>query len=494
MHCASNPSKPLRPAWREALIEFPVVGGRASGMNHARVMAYCESQGRVVSVPSSRNHAERAKVIIDDARYGEHRPIVDMDVVVHFARNDFDGLSFGLALALADKRAPRYGVAGPTGRIVATGTIEPLGKVAEVEGFNVKLACVERELTPGDLFVYPARNVSRTDALVLEVLQRLQHRGIVLRAVEHIGQLSDLWNHGIVVPSSDAPEGAPHTGGLAMTYTAEISRATPSCLLFLIDQSGSMSDRVGEASGRSKADRLADAINRLLYELIIRCTKNQAEGPRNYYDVGVIGYGNGVGSALGGPLAGRDLVPIREVADHPARVESRQRKVEDGTGGLIEETVKFALWFDPVASGGTPMGQALRQACALLEPWVQAHATSFPPIVINITDGEATDGDPRPLAEALHTLATADGNVLLFNLHLSARPGAPVLYPESEASLPDEFARQLFQMSSLLPPHIREAAGSAGYTVGPQSRGFVFNADIVEVIKFLDLGTRAELR
>jgi len=83
-----------------------------------------------------------------------------MDVVVHFARNDFDGLSFGLALTLADKRA-RYGVAGHTGRIVATGTIEPLGQVAEVEGFNVKLACVERELTPGDLFVYPARHCLR---------------------------------------------------------------------------------------------------------------------------------------------------------------------------------------------------------------------------------------------------------------------------------------------------------------------------------------------
>jgi hypothetical protein len=493
MNCASNPSKPLRPRWREAIVEFPVVGGQVSSMNHARVMAYCDSQGRVVSVPSSRNHAERAKVVIDDARYGEHRPRVDLDVVVHFARNDFDGLSFGLALALADKRA-RYGVAEPTGRIVATGTIEPLGQVAEVEGFSIKLACVERELTPGDLFIYPARNVPRTDALVLEVLQRLQHRGIVLRAVEHIGQLSDLWRHGIVAPSSGAPEGALPTGGITMTYTAEISRVNPSCLLFLIDQSGSMSDRVGEESERSKADRLADAINRLLYELIIRCTKNQTEGPRNYYDVGVIGYGSRVGSALGGVLAGRDLVPIREVADHPARVESRQRKVEDGTGGLIEETVKFALWFDPVANGGTPMGQALRQARALLEPWVQAHATSFPPIVINITDGEATDGDPRPLAEALRTLATADGNVLLFNLHLSARPGAPVLYPDSEMSLPDEFARQLFQMSSLLPPHIREAAGSAGYTVGPQARGFVFNADIVEVIKFLDLGTRAELR
>lgn len=281
-----------------------------------------------------------------------------------------------------------------------------------------------------------------------------------------------------------------------MAYTAEISRANPSCLLFLIDQSGSMGEPFGGEVGRSKAERLADAINRLLYELTIRCTKDQTEGIRNYYDVGVIGYWNDqerhhVGPVLGGELAGRDLIPIREVGDNPARVEERRRKVEDGVGGLIEETTKFAIWFDPVANGGTPMCQALHHAHALLQPWIQSHPHSFPPIVINITDGEATDGDPRLPAEALRTLATADGNILLFNLHLSSRPGVPVLYPENETGLPDAFAQQLFQMSSLLAPHLCEAASSAGYVVGPQSRGFVFNADIVEVIKFLDIGTRA---
>ena len=469
-------------------------------MNHVRVIAYFDSLGRVVSMPSSRNHAARAKVIIDNARYGEHKPMVDVDVVVHFANNDFDGDSFGLALALADKRA-RYGVVGPTGRVMATGVVGPQGEVTAVGAFPAKVTYLEQVLKSGDLFVYPTGNPATTEMTVCEALQRMQNKGIVLRAVEHIAQLSDLWNIGVALSSpervtaSQAPEMTQTQGGPAM-YTAEISRVNPSCLLFLIDQSGSMSDPVGGESGRSKADRLADAINRLLYELIIRCTKSQSEGPRHYYDVGVIGYGSRVGSALGGRLAGRDLVPIPEVADNPARVEDRQRKVEDGVGGLIEENVKFAVWFDAVANGGTPMGQALRQVRTLLAPWVQSHTSSFPPIVINITDGEATDDnrDPRPAAEAVRTLSTMDGNVLLFNLHLSSHSGAPMLYPESEAGLPDEFARQLFQMSSLLPPHIREAAHSAGYAVGPQARGFVFNADIVEVIKFLDLGTRAELR
>jgi hypothetical protein len=275
-----------------------------------------------------------------------------------------------------------------------------------------------------------------------------------------------------------------------MAYTAEISRAHPSCIVFLLDQSGSMEDPFGGEAGRSKAQRLADAINRLLFELSIRCTKDQYEGVRHYYDVGVIGYGRRVGPALSGPLSGRPLAPIREIADFPARVEDRRRQVEDGTGGLVEETVKFPVWLDPVAGGGTPMSEALGQAHGILQSWVAAHPASFPPIVINITDGEATDGDPRPAAAALTALSTGDGPLLLFNLHLSSRPGPPLLYPAAAADLPDEFARQLFAISSPLPPHLQAAARGEGYALGEGARGFVFNADIVEVIKFLDIGTR----
>lgn len=225
----------------------------------------------------------------------------------------------------------------------------PQGEVTAVGVFPAKVTYLEQVLQSGDLFVYPTYNAVTTETTVCEALQRLQHKGIVLRAVAHIAQLGDLWHSGVALPSPErvsaaqAPEVTQRYGGVTMTYSAEISRANPSCLL---------------------------------------------------------------------------------------------------------------------------------------------------------TDGEATDDnrDPRPAAEAVRALSTMDGNVLLFNLHLSSHPGAPILYPESESGLPDAFARQLFQMSSLLPPHIREAAHSAGYTVGPQARGFVFNADIVEVIKFLDLGTRAELR
>ena len=104
-------------------------------------------------------------------------------------------------------------------------------------------------------------------------------------------------------------------------YSAEISRSDPSCFLFIIDQSGSMSDPFGASS---KAGSVSDAINRLLQNLIIKCAKS--EGIRDYYHVGVIGYGASVGPAFGGVLAGKELVPISEIADNPSRLEKRSEE------------------------------------------------------------------------------------------------------------------------------------------------------------------------
>ena len=56
--------------------------------------------------------------------------------------------------------------------------------------------------------------------------------------------------------------------------------------------------------------------------------------------------------------------------------------------------------------------------------------------------------------------------------------------------MPDDHARLLFRMSSELPPKLVEVARASNYRVGPKARGFVFNADLVAVIRFLDIGTR----
>src|SRR5215213_386763 len=153
---------------------------------------------------------------------------------------------------------------------------------------------------------------------------------------------------------------APPQQGGPVPYSAEISRSNPTAFLFLIDQSGSMEDPwAGSDGGQSKADALATIINRLFTEIVIKCSKD--EGVRNYFEIGVLAFGNDVRPALAGPLSGRIVVPVSEIADNPSRVEDRIQKVSDGAGGLVEQSVKFPIWFEPHAKGGTPMTEALTQ-------------------------------------------------------------------------------------------------------------------------------------
>lgn len=202
-----------------------------------------------------------------------------------------------------------------------------------------------------------------------------------------------------------------------MAYSAEIGRNNPTLFLFLIDQSGSMSDAVPNQPNRRKADALSDAVNHLLQNLVIRCAKE--EGVRDYFSVGVIGYGAKVGPAFSGALAGRELVPISDVGNMPARIEERVKKSDDGAGGILEQKVRMPIWFDPTADGGTPMCNALAQAKAVLQHWLTQHPDCFPPVVIHITDGESTDGDPGEVMRSITGLRSSDGGVLLFNVHIS---------------------------------------------------------------------------
>lgn len=236
-----------------------------------------------------------------------------------------------------------------------------------------------------------------------------------------------------------------------MAYSAEISRANPACFLFLLDQSASMSKPFGGASGQSKAQGVADAINRLLQNLVLKCAK--ADGIRDYFLCGVLGYGGkGIGPVLGGPLAGQKLLPISQIANAPLRIENRIRILERPGGGSSQQTYKFPIWLEPVAEGRTPMCQALRLAMTILSDFIRNYPRSYPPLVLHITDGMATDGSPEPLAATLKKLATSDGNVLLFNAHLSSQTAAPIQFPDQEDALPGEYARMLFRMSSPLPP------------------------------------------
>jgi hypothetical protein len=266
-----------------------------------------------------------------------------------------------------------------------------------------------------------------------------------------------------------------------MPYSAEISRVNPTCFLFLIDQSESMLKLMAGGQGKTKAEAVADSVNNLLYTLVLRCVKGNSVLDR--FHVGVLGYGRQTGPALGGTLANRDLVPVSEVARAPLRVEERP----DTSGG---PPVRLPVWFEPLADGKTPMCATLDKAIAILTAFLAAHPNCYPPMVINLTDGAATDGNPEEQATRLRALSSSDGKALLFNLHVTERAGAAVEFPDKEGGLADGFARRLFRMSSTLPAPMWDEARLAGVRVTASTRGFVFNADMASVIRFLNIGTQ----
>jgi hypothetical protein len=274
-----------------------------------------------------------------------------------------------------------------------------------------------------------------------------------------------------------------------MTYSAQIARATPGYVCFLIDQSGSMSNAVG-GSGTAKSAFLADAVNRVLEELSLTSVKG--EDVRHYFDISVIGYStNNIGSAFVGQLAGRDTVSIVDVVNRPARLEKRKKKVPDGAGGVIEEEVAFPVWIDAANGGNTPMCDAFAKVKGIVEIWAQAHPNSFPPVVLHFTDGESTDGDPSQGATDVQSISTAHGNALLLNVHISQDKHEPIQFPASDAQLPNEFARMLFRMSSELPEPMRRRAASMGYKLDGGARGFIYNAKVEDIVAMLEVGTRS---
>ncbi len=278
-------------------------------------------------------------------------------------------------------------------------------------------------------------------------------------------------------------------------YQREISRDNKACILFLLDQSYSMEEPLGD-SGKRKSDGLAEAVNSWLHNMAIRASGD--EGIRDWMDVGVIGYRTDqsanpiIEPGLSGPLAGRPLVSISEIGNHPARIETTIQNMDDPeTGEVLEIPFENPVWVDPVSEGSTPMCHVLHYAHSILSSWIQDHPHSFPPIVVHISDGESQDGDPIPYAQAIQSLATSDGNVLLFNCHLSMARVSQVLFPSDDTGFGDELAKVLFAMSSPLPEPFYRNAVAEGFQLQPQARGMAFNADMVVLVKFLDMGTRA---
>lgn len=307
---------------------------------------------------------------------------------------------------------------------------------------------------------------------------------IPLKYIKNIG------NFGIPIPAQ------PKQLQAKIPYTAQITRNTPTVFIFLVDHSASMGQTTtlfGEEM--QMAEAAARIVNNQINELVLRCVK--MGDVRHYYDIAVVGYGEDAYSGWQGELEGRDFVSPEELKNHPftkivTRKETRTRK------GVQVKEVEQVQWVSARSDGSwTRYHEAFDYAKKLLDEWMEEHHDKdcYPPTVIHITDGEyngATKDEVMQKANELKAMFTNDGNVILFNIHITADLNADaVACPISKDELGgDEYAETLFDMSSLLPERYnQDISRCLDDTRAGRHVAMGMNADATTLIKLMDIGT-----
>lgn len=264
------------------------------------------------------------------------------------------------------------------------------------------------------------------------------------------------------------------------------SSATPGYIIFLVDQSGSMSDPYAE--GKNKAEFTALVINRTINELIN--TNMDGDKVKDRVFISIIGYGNSVDDVRSDYLS--------TFADKPIRINKIKKKVSDGAGGLIEIEEEMPVFVEPASNGVTMMGGALGFAKQLIEGWLQKKPESPAPVIINVSDGLPYNGSDDTeeankalkIATEIMDMRTTDGNPLIFNAHIGngvSKAG----FEQDESELNEWDAKYLFKISSKIPEAYKAAAIKHDLNVKANSRGFVSNAEPDTLIKFINFGSSA---
>ena len=275
-------------------------------------------------------------------------------------------------------------------------------------------------------------------------------------------------------------------------YTQEITRRHRTAFVIMLDQSASMQGRV--RFGRmmmTKAEAVAFTANALVTELVDR--SRRTDGVRNYYDIAIVGYGgDGVQMQDG-------FRSIEELSRHAPRMISVafEELLPDGTAAMVEH--RCEQWIEPKAEGTTPMYEAMLRVRDMLAEWCakEDNRESFPPVVINITDGEASDCSDAELLDIcsqVRAISTEDGQVLLLNIHITSSDTLPsIVFPMADELLSAaRHARTLAECSSIMPEAFSDAIHSLkGMGAMPPYYGMGYNATIVELLSIINIGSRS---
>lgn len=220
-----------------------------------------------------------------------------------------------------------------------------------------------------------------------------------------------------------------------MNYTKLATAKTPASIIFLLDASASMGERIG---GQRKIDFVFDALRATLRRFVALSTKGEIVSPR--YRVALIPYSDEAEILLDGFRNIKQLIKT----------------------GIPKLGIKKS----------TDTAAAFILAEELLKSEIDRIGNFPAPVVCHLTDGRYTGADPTKVVERIKNLFVDDGKTLVQNIFISGDVLVePIADPKnwngvlSEDQLKDDYAKMLFRQSSVLPDSFRQTLQNEGFNI-----------------------------
>ena len=225
-----------------------------------------------------------------------------------------------------------------------------------------------------------------------------------------------------------------------MSYEIVATSSTPALIIYLIDISASMSEKL---DGTTKIKHVNQAIANILQEMVYRSTRGEIVSPR--YRLGMFAYSEKALDMLG-------------------KIETISDVVKKGTPELSSLTE-------------TNTHAAFTKARELLQSEMPRLGGKPAPMICHLTDGQYTGNDPEPIAREIMQMANDDGNVLIENIYVGSDLTKKAIKDieswsgvQNEDELKSDYAKKLFRMSSPLPESYSQVLEQSGYSIAAGSR------------------------
>lgn len=237
-----------------------------------------------------------------------------------------------------------------------------------------------------------------------------------------------------------------------MPYTVTATKDTPALIVYLLDMSYSMTERI---DGQMKADLVTKTLMHVAREMIVRSMRGTVPSPR--YRVAIYVYNDEVRDILNGPRLITELIEIGIPAMKPSGKTETSAAFEAAEQLLIAERSN------------------LRDCPA--------------PLICHLTDGGYTGSDPMPIVNRIQQMTFPDGAVLVENiifdddaLHTPATDPYEWHGVATVDDLATDVARYLFHMSSPIPQSYLTLFADLGYNMQSNAR-LLFPGNAPEMIE-----------